>query len=121
MDEVAAALDKIATALTRLAAVESKRFHKEYPKQKPKRAAEITRDTDDKDKQFNDRPTAEWVEETEQVASRFRKAFDEGSKIGSTPAKTGGSPANEHHPGASQPVSSADANLRNNSERKDGD
>lgn len=54
------------------------RLKKEFPDEKPKIPAEIFRPDDDRREQFNDRPSEEWLEETEsRLPSRFQAKFDE--------------------------------------------
>jgi ribosomal protein L11 methylase PrmA len=77
------ALEKIAEALTSLATVERERFDKEFP-EKVKRVAEVIRRDEGKTEQFSDRPTDQWMRETEDAlapsrfANRFKKAHPDG-------------------------------------------
>jgi hypothetical protein len=74
------AMARIATALERWVALEEKRFAKEFPEPKVKRDAELIRaDAGDKREQYNDKPTDEWLRETENAAgpSRFAKRLEE--------------------------------------------
>ena len=71
------AAERIADALAKLAGLEEKKFQKAYPKEKPRRPAVIERPSDEKKEQYSDRADSEWIGETEQVASRFQKRFDD--------------------------------------------
>ena len=77
LERLATAFEKIATALDRLATIEHDKFVKQYPPEREKRAAEISKPSDDKREQFSDKPSKEWLEETEAaVPSRFQQKFD---------------------------------------------
>ena len=92
------AMERIASALERLAKVEEKKFRAEHPAVRPKRPAVITRPSDDKRDQFDDRADQAWVEETERTASRFKQRY-QSPEVGSTPTKAGGSAEDESKPG----------------------
>lgn len=80
-------LERIATALTRLAAafdqyniICRERLNREFPREKAKRAPEIINTESERREQFSDKPTDEWLRETLAATpetSRFQKRFDE--------------------------------------------
>jgi hypothetical protein len=78
-ERVVATFEKIADALDRLAKIEQQKFDRMFP-EKPKHAGTIIRDGDDKREQFSDRPTDQWISETEAATpegkSRFQERFE---------------------------------------------
>ena len=80
-DEFAAdtrAMERIADALERWVTLQEKRFAKEFPEPKVKRDAELIR-ADERANEYNDKPSDEWISETENAAgpSRFAKRLEE--------------------------------------------
>jgi hypothetical protein len=82
------AIERIAAALEAWVKIERERLDKEFPP-KVKQDAFILR-ADDRTEQFNDKPSEQWLAETENAAgpSRFSKRLEESGA--ETPA-TGGS------------------------------
>jgi hypothetical protein len=72
------AMARIASAFERIATIMEKRYAKEFPEPKVKRDAELIR-ADDRAEQFSDKPTDQWLSETENAAgpSRFAKRLEE--------------------------------------------
>ena len=89
MERIADALDQAAIALTALAMVQKERLEKDFPAPKVKRDAEIIR-ADERAEQYNDKPSNQWLEETQDAAglSRFAKRFEE-SGVQAPPQKRG--------------------------------
>ena len=78
MQRIAAALEGIVEALAKRNMIEQERLEKEFPPERAKRAAEIIR-SDDRAEQFSDKPTDQWLAETEAAAgpSRFAQRLAE--------------------------------------------
>src|ERR1035438_5935174 len=72
------AMERMASALERFAKVFEDRFNKDFPPLKVKRDAELIR-ADDRAEQFSDKPSDEWLSETENAAgpSRFAQRLEE--------------------------------------------
>ena len=78
LERLAAAFEKVASALERLAKVEEDRYLKQYP-EKPRAVAKVITPDDDKREQFSDKASPGWFAETEKATSpsRFQKRLDD--------------------------------------------
>jgi hypothetical protein len=79
------AMERIASALEGWLKLEREKFDKQFPAPKVKRDAEIIR-ADERREQYNDKPTDEWIAETESAAgpSRFAKRLEESGTAAAT-------------------------------------
>jgi hypothetical protein len=72
LDRDSRAMERIANAFERFAKVFEDRFNKDFPPAKVKREAELIR-SDERAEQFSDKPSDDWLKETEAATgpSRF--------------------------------------------------
>ena len=81
-------MERIASALEDRNKIERERLEKQYPAEKQKRAAEIIDQKRERDEHYSDKPSGDWIKETEAALpkSRFQERYEtqhpEGTKVG---------------------------------------
>lgn len=91
---IADAFEKIAAELFERNRIERERLVLEFPVKKEPRPAEVIRPDEERRELLSDKPTKEWVEETEAALpqSRFAKRLDEARQPKSEQPARGGTP-----------------------------
>jgi hypothetical protein len=77
LERLATAFEKIAASLAERNIIEREKMARQFPLEKPKRAAEIIDPKAEKEREFSDHADPEWFRETERaVPSRFQERLD---------------------------------------------